>query len=196
MVVGVLMCGLLCGTINRPATADPTQETVRSDPRSNATQVALIDMAQVFKKSRLFEQSRNALKLKVDDADVIGKRMTEELQLMIQKSKGLEQGSEERKELESQVRKKQAEFDEFRKETVAKLQKAESEIYLKIYRIASDEVAQYAQAHGIDLVIRFNEEPLVEGEDFQKLMQSLNRQVIYENRLNITHEIIAAMADR
>ena len=89
MVVGVLMCGLLCGTINRPATADPTQETVRSDPRSNATKVALIDMAQVFKKSRLFEQSRNALKLKVDDADVIGKRMTEELQLMIQKSKGL-----------------------------------------------------------------------------------------------------------
>ena len=66
---------------------------------------------------------------------------------------------------------------------------------MKIYRVAAREIAAYAQSHRIDLVIRHNSEPL-NDEDPQKLLQSLNREVVYENKLDITDEIIAGMAEQ
>lgn len=50
--------------------------------------------------------------------------------------------------------------------------------------------ATYAEKHGIELVLRFNGEP-IERNNLQTVMQQLNRQVVFNNKgIDITDEIL------
>lgn len=189
MLFGLGIALVVSGTTLRSATADPTG--AKRDA-AQPTRIALVDMAKVFKSSRLFETRRDVLKREIMESEETAKSMLVALQQMKKRYDALDKGAEERDELEKQLKIKFTELETYRKDESARFLKKESEIYLEVYDVVSSEVANHARAHGIDLVIRFNIEP-IKDEDPKKLLQNMNRQVIYENGLDITDEIIAAL---
>ena len=189
MLFGLGIALVVCGTSFRSATADPTEAKPGA---ANPARIALVDMAKVFKTSRMFETKREALKREITESEESAKSMLAVLQQMKKKYDTLDKGTEERDELEKQLKIKSAEFEAFRKDLSAKFVKKESKIYLEVYDAVTTEVSNYARANDIDLVIRHQSDP-INDEDPQKLLQNMNRQIVYENGLDITEEIIAAM---
>jgi Skp family chaperone for outer membrane proteins len=190
MLLGMGLIYLFCETSGRNAVA-VTQETKTAELKP--ARIALIDMAKIFKNSRTFEKGRQSLlDGELGEAQETAKSMYNALLQMKKELDQTERGAEERAGLEAKMKVKAAEYEKFRVELQRNLAKAEAKIYVEVYESAASEVAAYAREHSIDLVIRFNADPL-EKEDPAKVMSGMNRQVIYENGLDITDEIIAAM---
>lgn len=105
-------------------------------------------------------------------------------------------GSEEKKELETRLKSTYAEFEKLSNSVRKKLFDEESKIYLEVYNKVAQEIATYAQTHDIDLVVRTSTEPLNAKMEPMALMQNLNRIVVYENKLDITEEIIAILKEQ
>ena len=76
------------------------------------------------------------------------------------------------------------------------MQKQESTIYLAFYRTVDDEVAKYAKAKGLKLVLRQQDSSLDENQPLAELLKSLNRSIIYQDGLDITDEILKALDAR
>ncbi len=194
MLIGVCLSGLFFGALSRHATADPSADSGKKDSPPGATRIAVIDMTRVYMKSKIYQNYQNELKTKVSESQEASRKLIMEFQQLTEKWKRLEQGSEERKEIENQLKKKQTELSEFQAAEARKFQKEQAGIYLAIYQKTAPEIANYAQARGIDLVLWKQPEPVKE-DDPVKLLQSLSRNVIYENNLDITDEIIGAMSE-
>jgi Skp family chaperone for outer membrane proteins len=107
----------------------------------------------------------------------------------------MDRNAEDRKELEAQLIQKQKEAQEFQFSETTKYQKQEAELYLETYRRVSPEIANYAQEHGINLVVHHQIDPPNPNDPYAA-WQTLNRVVLYENKLDITEEIIAAVAEQ
>lgn len=183
--VGIVL--LIIGTNGRNASADPP----KGKP-VGPTQVALVDMAKIFKSSKMFNDGRLELKQQIDEAEDVAKKLQNEALQLKNKAAQFEKGTEERTELESQLKKKAFEFETFRKSTAEKFLNAESRIYREVYGAVTAEISSYSRTHDIDLVVRFDSSPL-KDESPQKMLESMNRLVIYENGLDITEEIMAAL---
>lgn len=186
MVFGLGVGMLVSSMCNRQATAVPRPDT------AEPTHLALIDMAKVFKQSKMFESKRDALKQQISESEEVARTKRAALERLNKSLEGLEKGTEDRTEVERLVKKSNDEFETYRREESAKFLKAESTIYREVYELATSEVAKYCRDHGIDVVIRFNGEPLPVDKP-QELLQSMNRQIVYENGLDITDEIVVAV---
>ena len=182
--LGVLL--VVCSIANRGATADP--KAASAPP----TRVALIDMAKVFKNSRLFLSKRDALKRQITETEESAKSTQTELLQMKKRLDALEQGTDKRADLEVTLKTKTAEFEKFRQSAQKRFLKLEAEIYREIYDLITTTVANHAREHDIDLVVRFKSDPIAE-DDPAKMLEEFNRLVIYETGLDITDEIIAAI---
>ena len=121
--------------------------------------------------------------------------MANQIQLMTRKLELLENGSDERRQTETQIKRQQEEFEEFRIVKSRDFLKEESAIYREVYGIVTNAVASYAQAHSIDLVMRHNTENPMNENDPKKLLESMNKQVVYDNNLDITEAIVTAVND-
>lgn len=186
MVFGLGVGMLISSMCNRQATALPRPDT------AEPTRLALIDMAKVFKQSKVFESKRDALKQQISEAEEVARTKQAALERLTKNLQDFEKGTEDRAEVERMVKKAKDEFEAYRREEQARFLKAESTIYREIYELATSEVAKYCRDHGIDVVIRFNGDPLPVDKP-QELLQSMNRQIVYENGLDITDEIILAV---
>ena len=170
--------------------AEPEKDTARKRP---PTCVAVIDMSKVFKASRDFETRREELKSKIGEAEVAAKEMQSAIQLLKTSSDKLEKGSEEKAEVDRQLKQKTAEFETYRRGEAARFMKLESEIYREVYESVTAEIATYAKEHGIDLIIRCNADSLNDADTPQKIMEGIKKNVIYHHDVDITEDIIAAM---
>ncbi len=80
-----------------------------------------------------------------------------------------------------QVRQKSREFLE-----------QEAQIRYESYQEIQQHVASFCQSYGIQLVIRFNREP-IDASKPQEVQMGLNRPIVYQNSLDITQHIIDAL---
>jgi Skp family chaperone for outer membrane proteins len=154
--------------------------------------VAVVDMARVLnsykqlterkeEQQREFQKAEEAAKLKVEE----GRRLQEEL-------KGVKEGSGEHKRIVAELQARTRDFEQFRRQQQHSLLEGQAKALLWAYERVLEQVQQHADAHGIKLVIQLNPVP-VEGKPPQEIIGGLNRQVIYQNALDITDEIIQAL---
>jgi|GEM_PF-2521334 len=190
VLIGFVLCLLTGGNLSRRATADTA-----ADSKSAPTRVAVVDMSKVYSSSKFLQKERDGLKERVAEMQETVQKMNRDVQEQVKKWRGLEPGSEERKELEAKIKKAQTDVQEYHRTTNVKLMKDQADVFLQTYRKAMPEIANFSQAHGIDLVLQNQPDPVDEG-DPMKLLSSLNRAVLYENKLDITEDVISALADQ
>ena len=196
LIIGIFATCVLFSAFNPSAATGSTADQSVDDVKSDKTKVAVVDLNLVLIKQKSFEQSFRQLKLKISEGEEVAKKMIAEIQQLTQRSMSLDKESEEYKDLDFRLQRKRKEFEDFRLEGNRKLSKEEAEIYLKAYRIASKEIASYAQSHKIDLVMRTHRN-LFEDDNPATVLSNINTvQILYENSLDITDEIISAMAEK
>ncbi|MEI8021099.1 MAG: OmpH family outer membrane protein [Schlesneria sp.] len=196
LIIGVCASCLFFAAFSIPAATGSMAQQSVGDDKSEKTKIAVVDLNLVLNKSKSLQQSLGALKLKVSEGEEVGKKKVAEIQQLTQRLMGLEKGSEEYKDLEFRLQRKTKEFEEFRQDGIRKFNKEESEAYLRAYRIAAREIANYAQAHKIDLVTRFHRNNFEDNNPATVLPTLNGMQVLYENNLDITDEIISAMSEQ
>ncbi len=149
-------------------------------PQSVPHKIGLIDMARVFKEYEKFELLRTDLKSDIRGSDQQAKAMALQIQQIGEelKSKTFKQGSPEYIDREKRLTEQTSQFEAFRKNAQRDFLRKEAQIYRTIYLEVIDVVRQAAEAWNYTLVVRFNGENL-DAADPQKLIQGLNRQVVY-----------------
>lgn len=196
-LAALLAASLLVPTVTlaQAGGARPAGTAAASNPDA-PHKVALIDMAQVFKKYKKFEDLRQDLKAEIEQSEALAKQKAEKLQKMQAKLKDLKEGTDLFTEQEKQLAKESAEFEAFRRQMQREFLKKESQIYLTVYQEVTDTVSKYAQHKSYTLVIRFNRDEL-DTDNPQNLIQGMNRQVVYyRGDDDITDTVLNALNKR
>ena len=143
--------------------------------------VGLVDLGYVFKEYKKFEAMRDDLKAELQESETKAKSMAEAIQALQGQLKAgdLKEGSPEYIALEAKLTQRTTEFETFRKVTQKEFVRKESKVYQTIYLEVSDAVEKFCKAYNYTMIMRFNREDLAATSDPQKLLQGLNRQVVY-----------------
>lgn len=141
--------------------------------------VGLIDMAFLFSKYSKFEALRADLKAEIESADASLKARLEKIKGLQAEMKDLVPSSKDYTDREKQITEMAASAEAERKNLQRKFMREETKIYQTCYREVLDAVNKYAGIYKYTLIIRYSRDEAAEGDDPQKVMQALQRQVVF-----------------
>lgn len=159
--------------------------------------IALIDMAEVFKNYKKFEAMRETLKTEITASEEEMKKEITALQDLNARLQKLEESSPEYARVEKELASKAAELEGKRKVKQREFLRKESTIYKAIYMEATEAVSKYADYYKYTLVLRFNRTDLTENDDAKKVIDGMNKQVVYYRpEHDITDAVLKYLNDR
>lgn len=141
--------------------------------------IALIDMAELFKKYQKFQDKREGLKGQIENKEKVLKATIKKMADIQEEMKTFSQGSDEFIAREKQLTKMKSEIESERQSAQRDFFRQESKVYKEVYDEVTAAVASYAKYYKYTLVLRFSREDTSGNEDPQKVMQDLQRQVVY-----------------
>lgn len=157
--------------------------------RPSGTSVAVIDLGDVFEKHTKLKAQLDQIKSQIDGFENYVREEKQKIDTLAGVLKTLNAGTPDyaakekefatiQADLQIQVRQKSREFLE-----------KEAKIRYDAYQEIQQHVANFCQSYGIQLVIRFNREP-IDPTKPQEVQMGLNRPIVYQNSLDITQHII------
>lgn len=159
------------------------------EPKPVAGDLAVVDLAKVFNEHK-------ALQAKIADINREAQRAEEEVKTMAEAVKELETefksakpGSAEQGRIQKEAQEKLAAFNKFRTEKQKQFNEERAQAYLTIYQSVMEEIQRIAENRGFKLVLNFSSEP-IDPKDVNKTMQVLSRQVLYQNGIDITEDVL------
>lgn len=161
-------------------------------PAAPPTRVALLDLARIFQNYDKFQRQSESLRREVEQAERQLKTRKDELQAASDSLKALPKESSQAKKLEEQIAQDTAGLTAQVQAQKKRFFEMEAGIYYECYREIMAEVARYAKARGINLVLRFNADP-PDPADPQSVQKELNKSVLYQDGIDITDEILHAV---
>lgn len=153
--------------------------TAKAAPDTTPHKIGLIDMAFLFSKYGKFEELRKDLKVEIDGADAQLKAELQKIQALQAEMKELTPTSKEYIDKEKRITEMAAAAEGQRKNMQRRFVREETKIYQQCYKETQDAVNKYAGLFHYTLIIRFSRDEAAEGDDPQKVMQSLQRQVVF-----------------
>lgn len=173
----VCMVGL-CWTLgNAWAQTGATKTAAAAD--NSPHRVGLIDMAFLFSKYSKFEALRADLKADIESADASLKGRLEKIKSLQAEMADLVKTSKDYTDREKQITELAASAEAERKNLQRKFMREETKIYQTCYRETLDAVNKYAAIYKYTLIIRYSREDAPQDDDPQKVMQALQRQVVF-----------------
>ena len=171
----VCMVGLGWSLSNVWGQAAGTKTAVESGPHK----VGLIDMAFLFSKYGKFEVLRADLKAEIETADASLKARLEKIKGLQAEMRDLVPNSPDFVAREKQITELAAAAEAERKNLQRKFMREETKIYQTVHREVLDAVNKYAAIYKYTLIIRYSRDEAEAGDDSQKVMQALQRQVVF-----------------
>ncbi len=140
--------------------------------------VALIDMGRVFKEYKKIEVLKEDWKSEFQVNEDNAKKLTTQIQQVVEQMKEFKQGSPEFIKLEKQQTDMAAKLGAFKQTAQRELLRKEAELLKTVYLETMDVVEKFADRFGYTLVMRFNSDTF-EGEDMSKMQLVMNRVIVY-----------------
>jgi len=166
---------------------------IADETKSVDKDIAVVDMEKVFRSHKGLLARTEELKREAEAAQEqlksrfeTGRRLTEEL-------KQHKQGTAEYDRIATEIKGKESEYKEFQKASQKRIQEQVAANNLWAYRLVIDEIQRIAEARGFRLVIRFSPEPVDQKDVMTAVSQIVARQVLYQNGLDITEDVIQAL---
>ena len=154
--------------------------------------VAVLDVSRVFEKFDGFQKEMQVLKSDVDSFELVLKQAQSEQAELGRRIQATAERSAERRELEAEFNERNTylrnEMETKRSGFLAK----EAEFYAVRYRAVEKAVHTIAARRELRLVLRFSSEAL-NDKDRKSVLQTVNRPVVFQDQLDITDEVIAAI---
>ena len=140
--------------------------------------IALIDMGRVFKEYKKIEVLKEDWKSEFQVNEENAKKLTAQVQQVIEQMKEFKQGSPEFIKLEKQQTDLAAKLGAFKQTAQRELLRKEAELLKTVYLETMDVVEKFSERFGYTLVMRFNSDTF-EGEDMSKMQLVMNRVIVF-----------------
>jgi Skp family chaperone for outer membrane proteins len=199
LVIYSTLSAVLCGAslILIPQMGGAQTAQAQSSAASQPHMIALIDMAEVFKNYKKFEVMRESLKTEITASEDEMKKEITTLQDLQAKLQKLEESSPAYAATEKELASKAADLEAVRKVKQRDFLRKESKIYKAIYMEATEAVSKYADYYKYTLVLRFNRTDISENDDAKKVIDGMNKQVVYYRpEHDITDAVLKYLNDR
>jgi len=177
---------LCCFTLAFAATASAQQQT-------NGGYVTVLDVAKVFKnyapfttKLKQIEQEAEGLRTSIQAQQ---QKLTADAQQIVSTYKA---GTPERKNAETQLEQQRVTMMTDSRHKQEDLLNREAKLYHDTYNEMKTVVAAFCQRAKIAIVIRY-ESDLINGENRTEVIKGVNRNIVYQDRTDITEAIIGQM---
>ena len=162
----------------------------------NSLPIAILNLDRIFKTHQpLLDQLAPAR----EEAKALQEKLQlrqAEIETVANQIRKTEPSTPDFQRLQAQLLKLNGELRQLAETGQQAIQKKETTVYLAFYRTLDDEVAKYAKAKGLKLVLRQQEGSLDENQTLQEILKSLNRSIIYQDGLDITDDILKALDAR
>jgi Skp family chaperone for outer membrane proteins len=155
--------------------------------------VGLVNVDRILKEYKPLNDKIDPLKAEAKDLDGKIQVRQAELETVANQARQTQPGSTEFQRLQIQLVKLQTDLQQFVAKGRHDLQQKEATVYLTFFRQLDAEVSKYAKANGLKLVLRQYETSFEEGQSLNDVAKSLNRQILYEEGLDITDAILKAL---
>jgi Skp family chaperone for outer membrane proteins len=153
------------------------------------TRVAVIDINFIFKKHVRFKQTMDSIKQEIEDFEGVLREERNRITTKTEQLQALPTGSPGYKQLEEEVAAMHTALGLKTGRKRKEILEREAKVYYNSYKNIEQHVRQFADRYGIDLVMRFNSEPM-DATKRESVLQGINRAVVYQRNLNITNQII------
>lgn len=179
---------LLCATL--VAVAPAFHFGAREAAAQRGGEVAIIDLTYIFANHTRFKAMTEDMKQEVEAAEDDLKGQKEFLRKMADRLEEYKRGTQEYKQLEEEFVKKQAELTSQVNIQKNNFLEQEARNYYQVYQEVLEHVKDHADRNGINLVLRFNGDP-IDQTDPREVIKELNKSVVYYNRaIDITPVIL------
>ncbi len=155
--------------------------------------IAVLNLDVLFKEDVKVAEALAALKQETAEIDEKVRLRQTELEAVANEARQAQSGSAEQRRLQQEAAKLNAELQQFVARERANYQNKEVKIYLTAYRSMDSVVKEYCQEKGIKLVIRQQTASLDENQPTAEIIKAINRDVIFEEGLDITADIQARL---
>jgi Skp family chaperone for outer membrane proteins len=188
----ITACALLLGAqlaygqSNRPAPAGAPASVA---PASSGTQVALIDIGFIFRKHPGYVAKREALAEKGKQLTASETNLKKQLQKESEKLKEYQLGSLEFKQLEAELTQKASDFQVQGQLSRRELAEEEVKLYYETYVEVQKIIDRLAASYGIQLVLRYDREPM-SATDPDSIRRGLMNPVVFQHGLDITDLVL------
>jgi Skp family chaperone for outer membrane proteins len=152
--------------------------------------VAIIDLGYIYKNHERFKALSEDLAADVKAAEEALNEEKESLRALYDQIEQYDQGTEERRQLEEEYTKRDA--DVRVRVTIQKKEfiEREAQLYYNVYQEIVDRVETYCDRNGVMLVLRFNGDPITATSP-DDILRGLNSMVVYyASRIDITPIIL------
>ena len=160
------------------------------------TRVAIVDIGAVFKGHAMFTQQLETLRSEAEQFKASSLQLQQQL---VQKAEVLKQytpGSSDFKTAESSLAQESAKMEVEQRDQMRRLMQSEARLHLDTYTEVNQLVSDYCDQAGVQLVLRFNGQPMV-PKNPGTIMQRVNGSIVYyDANRDITPQIIAAIAQK
>jgi Skp family chaperone for outer membrane proteins len=186
LAVGVVAIVAFCGTYELRAVA------VGQNAVAGSVRVAVLDVGDVIQHHVRLQQQLGKLNSDVRQAEEALQHARAEMEELAQQSRDFQAHTPERKSLEDRLMHRQAEVEaRFSLERKA-FYEQESRMYGDVARELNEVVRQYANEHGISLVLRISRAP-VDLNNRESILSEINKEVVFSSDGDITSAILAEL---
>ena len=153
--------------------------TASAQNQTTAHQVGLIDMAHIFKNYEKFKAETEGLQAAAQQAEAKAQAMVAKMKEVQGQMQGLTAGTPDYNAKEATLIELQTRLQAFQQVERRAIVRKQAEVYKKIYVEVQTAVSMYAKHYNYTLIMRFNREDLAAAGDPQKIIQGMNRQVVW-----------------
>ena len=142
------------------------------------TRVALVDIGAIFKNHPTFSKSLAELKTQADQFQAETQKLQMDFVKKAEQLEFYEKDSQEYRELESKLARESAALEVERRGKMRDLLAREARLHYDTYREIKKFIGDYCQEQGIQLVMRYNSQPML-PDNPSTIMQKVNGNVVY-----------------
>ena len=160
---------------------------------SAQTQVAIVDIGEVFKGHTAFKQQLEALKQEAEQFKATSLQLQQSLMQKAEAMKQYTPGSDNFKQAEASLAQESATMEVDQRDKMRQLMQREAKLHFDTYAEVNKLIESYCDQHGIQLVLRFNSEKM-DMKNPGSIMQRVNGSIIYHDQdKDITSQVIAQL---
>ena len=155
--------------------------------------IALVNVDRILRDYKPLNEKLAPLKAEAKEFEAALQVRQAELETVGNQIRQVQPGSPDHQRLQIQAVKMQNDLQRFIATSRNELQSKEATVYLAFYRHLDSEIAKYAKANNLKLVIRQHQTSFEDGQSLPDVAKALNRAILYEDGLDITDQILEAL---
>ena len=156
--------------------------------------VAVVNVDRILKEHKPLNNQLDPLKAEAKEFEAAVQVRQAEMESVAGKVRQTQPTSPEYERLQVQFARLRAELEQFVLKGRRDLQQKEMALYLAFFRQLDAEISKYAKAHGLKLVLRQSQASLEDNQSPEDVAKALNRQILFEDGVDITDAILKALA--